>query len=291
MSEVGGLGHHTKNAIMRKDVNWTTDQYGFRNNEHIPNPDMVFIGRSFIFGGALDQSEMLNVQVGQLTGLSTYNMSLGGMQEFLQHLEHGIISKPKWLVYGMVERQIPALKNVRQATVKNSPPRYSTSTLEALMPIDKILKANWQKFIASRFHGTEGIGIPSPNSDMLFFQGVNGILDTDPNKIAATADVVNSYKLICDSLGIHFIFLPIPNKETVYFENVPLDQRPEYIEHLELALQRRGVLLARATEALSKDSDELLYHLDDSHWNSRGVALVAKEIADLIVPDSTVYPK
>jgi alginate O-acetyltransferase complex protein AlgJ len=81
----------------------------------------------------------------------------------------------------------------------------------------------------------KGDGIPGiEGSNMFFFNEENYRHDVNMVKdfttdLKRTNDIIVSYKEYCDSLGIEFLFIPMPNKATVYYEFVPFKEQPGYI--------------------------------------------------------------
>ncbi|MFC1734094.1 hypothetical protein ACFL6I_27635 [candidate division KSB1 bacterium] len=283
MNEIGDLAHHTQDQIWRKDILWVTDKYGFRNKRFLKNPDITFIGGSFVFGGALDQNEMLSFKTEEYSNMSSYNLAPSNFNGFLSHLSNGIIDKPKCLVYASIERNIHHFPEISNKKSRFNKIKYNSLLLKIFTPFDKIHKSNYHKYIISRVSGLQGFGIKSPKSDMYFFQGKKVLEFNDINIVAKHADIIQSYSMFCDSLGIQFIFVPIPNKETIYFDLIPLNNQPNYLVLLFKELQKRGVLTIDVLSLFNQEKNEkLLYHKDDTHWNSNGVDIVAKEITRLI---------
>jgi hypothetical protein len=112
--------------------------------------------------------------------------------------------------------------------------------------------------------------------------------------LANTVNILISYKKYCDSLGIKFIFMPMPDKETVYYELVPFDEQPDYLNKLDSILNISGVSTINTLKIYNdyrKTNDNLLYHLDDSHWNSNATEIIALEIIQKARMQSIILPK
>jgi hypothetical protein len=96
------------------------------------------------------------------------------------------------------------------------------------------------------------------------------------------AGIIISYKNYCDSIGVDFLYISMPNKESVYFDYVPLEKQSAYIFRLDSILKKADVSTVNALELFNnyrKTNNELLYQLDDTHWNSNATALLSEEIA------------
>ena len=63
---------------------------------------------------------------------------------------------------------------------------------------------------------------------------------------------------------------------------MPLNEQPNYIIKLNSLLNVKGVNTVNTLEILNNKKDELLYHLDDTHWNSNGVSAVVNRLANKI---------
>ena len=118
---------------------------------------------------------------------------------------------------------------------------------------------------------------------MLFLQGKKSIAKVDA-RLKSTSKALISYKKYCDSQKIDFLFLPMPNKETVYFDLVPLSEQPDYLFRLDSILCNAKVNIINILPLynLERRKGSLLYHPDDSHWNGYATQLVAKEIKDYL---------
>ena len=79
--------------------------------------------------------------------------------------------------------------------------------------------------------------------------------------------------------GMDFLYVPVPNKNTLYGENMPYyykykasDERN--LERLYEVLAEEGVNFLNLLEPLS-EAEEVLYHKTDSHWTNKGASYAA----------------
>lgn len=283
LEAVGDLCHHTAYSIKRKEY-WKTDEQGFRNSQFFREADLFIVGDSFIAGTGMTQDNTVSSQIMKIdTSLKTYNMAPSSMSEFDRLLKLGIIKKPKVLIFSKVERELPVEME------KYDPHRLKTRVLDK-MPlsvsayIDRIVKMYPLKWTKARLLGEKGLGVKgTEESKMFFLQGATQ--KHEAKDLVNTAAAILSYKLYCDSLGIRFIFLPMPDKETVYYENVPLPHQADYLFRLDSLLKKDGVQTINTLKLYNdyrKTNTELLYHLDDTHWNPTGTHLVAQEIVNTL---------
>jgi len=278
MNSVGDLCHNTQNEVSKYE-NWITDKLGYRNNKFIKKADILFIGDSFIAGSGLCQDSTITNQLRKQINGQVYNMAPSSFNEFISLLNLGVIDKPNLVVYGIVERSMPTpLRSVSY--------EYNTFNGNRI----SILKDRFSRFysfnyLKARLSKSKGNGIKGISSEMYFLNGKHQIYNYD--MINYVADTIIKYKNYCDSIGVNFIFLPLPNKETVYYNYVPLDKQPTYIAELYSVLNKKGVNTINTIKIFNDEkANSLLYHLDDTHWNSNGVKIVANELAKK-VPNST----
>lgn len=126
--------------------------------------------------------------------------------------------------------------------------------------------------------------LSSPYGPMFFMQGRWANQDVSQEKLDRAIQVIRSYRGVAESRGIRFIFLPIPNKENIFYECLGT-RRPVFLEQLISQLKRHGVETVdtqRAFERASQKEKVLLYHTDDTHWNGNAVRITAGLIKELI---------
>ena len=285
MDAVGDLCFNTKYKVVKHEV-WITDKLGFRNDSFTEQPDILFIGDSFTAGTGLSQDEIISNKVKKkLSGVTVYNMAPSNFDEFDRHFKLGLIKKPKLIIFSSTERHPPKLftpyipnkNNVINRTIVNA---FSFCSINVF--IDKMLKFNSIKRIRSIIYGYNGWGVQSKiNPKMFFLHGMNQTYNTQ--NLYKTRDALLSYKKYCDALGIKFLFLPIPNKETVYFDLVPFEKQPNYMFMLDSIVRNSNINTINSLNVYNdyrKSNPNLLYHFDDTHWNANGVEVLSKQIAD-----------
>lgn len=280
MNSVGDLCHHTQNEVIKYE-NWNTDKLGYRNDTFIKKADVLFIGDSFIAGSGLSQDSTITSQLREKENVIVYNMAPSNFNEFISLINLGIIDKPNLIVYGIVERSIPAPLSSTSIEYNASNP-----TIISILK-DRIVRLYLIKYLYSRISKQKGNGIRGKESEMYFLYGKNQYYHYDI--IDEIAETIIQYKNYCDSIGVNFIFLPLPNKETVYYNNVPFNQ-PNYITKLDSILNKKGVITINTQKIFNAERDnKLLYHLDDTHWNSNGVNIVVNELIKKARTHNIVY--
>lgn len=109
------------------------------------------------------------------------------------------------------------------------------------------------------------------------YTGAGALSDAE---LAAAAQNLALMREYCESRGAAFLFVPAPNKNSLYGDAMP-SYGVKAAEHSAQRLLRlaeaAGVPCADLFAAF-KVQDETLYFAHDSHWNARGAALAADEI-------------
>jgi hypothetical protein len=88
--------------------------------------------------------------------------------------------------------------------------------------------------------------------------------------------------------GIKFIFVPVPNKESVYLELLAKEKLPVngqgFLIKLKKELDNRGVnsIDTYTNFRSSFRAGNRIYFADDTHWNNSGIELAAELITNKI---------
>lgn len=305
MNTVGQLCHHTKYSITKMEK-WKTDKSGNRNDVFIEDPDILLIGDSFVVGGALTQDSTFTKQLQYYLGdsLKVYNIAPAEFSVLDYYLKKKIIKKPKLVIFARSERFIPEAMEIYSEPDNSMKSKIKAVLLDndlflsSCVFLDKCFRMYSKKWIQARMSGQKGNGLAGiEESNMFFYNTEDNIVL--PNQVTdfmedmkKTKDRIISFKAYCDSLDIDFLFLPMPNKASVYYDYVPLEKQPDYIFKLDSLLRMNGIqtfnTLAFYNE-YRRSHDELLYHLDDTHWNANGARIFSKKIAEIIT--SKTKPK
>ncbi len=109
------------------------------------------------------------------------------------------------------------------------------------------------------------------------YTGVGALSDAELASAARNLYLMQEY---CDERGVSFLFVPAPNKNSLYDAAMPsygVKAAEHSAEHLLRLLETAGVHSADLF-TLFREQTETLYFAHDSHWNSAGAALAADEI-------------
>lgn len=114
------------------------------------------------------------------------------------------------------------------------------------------------------------------------YLGINRMSDGDIQKAATILRLEREY---CQSLGMEFVFMAAPNKNSIYPEYMPErfapTNEPGNRERLYAALVKQGVdTIDLAVILLANKSDGALYYERDTHWNARGALVGYRAIME-----------
>lgn len=294
-------------------ISLTSDELGYRNPRLIgfPAPADAFLGGdSFAVGGALSDKETLSEQLHDLTGWNVYNMARPYWNEAPEEcvqLINRLGQKPKLFIYEHLERlELPARR----------PPAISRkvqfagfhlsrgSTAHKLAAFARELGANnrlrlaitslrdrmenWANMPAAGRAETMQARLQDGRS-IVFHR--SEFLPWPPNAMPEAVEFFEHYRQTLLNQGVNFLVVLVPNKLTVYNELLAhpysLSQEP-VTDALERELQSRGIRVINLTHLLKDEAQRrgansaLLYHRQDTHWNSNGATFAARAIAAVL---------
>jgi hypothetical protein len=289
-TEEGALAYRTQWAV-KKNVIWTTDRFGYRKaNTLTGKHPIMIVGDSNIAGSGLSQDELLSEVLERRLGVSVYPLSperlktLNSNGLFMEHT-------PDIVILESIERSShnPKAFSPLQSEDFQQPSRWSqfmtaahqSSVLQKITIIlDRAFKGNMLHYLRARINGA-GPSISQnsviPSCPVLFLHGSEVNRNTPVEQIEQIAKNLKDSSDVLSKRGIRFIFLPVPNKETIHYECLGT-MRPVFIEHLVQRLRQLNVEVVdtqAAFEEVYKKRSTMLYHVDDDHWNAEGVKLTA----------------
>lgn len=290
------LAHHTEFAEKRK-VTWMLDPFGYRKQEtgRRYHP-IVVVGDSNVAGSGLTQEEMFSEVLEKKLQVSTYPFSPGSINGFLSD-KRFLRAPPKIVILGSIEREITNLRPPRK--LKKSSSRLqdwlrtwivenrSVQSLGILL--DRFYKMNmlyyWRASLRRliRPRRTRFETVPSPDGPVFFLQGARANEVVPKDQFQKAVLTIKGYREVLASRGIRFIFLPIPNKETIYYEALR-SKRPAFLTELMAELKKMGIEAVDTQTAFEEAflKKSIPYRAGDTHWNENGVRLAADLVKRLI---------
>ncbi len=303
--ETGAAGFYTKYAV-KKNVEWETDRYGNRKKDTgINRYPVVIWGDSNIAGSSLTQQDIISEVLEQKMKISVYPFT--GNMDFLI-TKRFIDIPPDIVILGTIERNIPNLKCSKSDAGNQGKFSRLIEHLKsfrdnhqnlAIVAFDRIYKNNMICYLVGRidyiikypfYRLSNQEWLPSNtvqstlDKTMLFVKETVDKMasgkDISLEEIDRIVDTITCYAQICRDRGSRFIFLPIPDKENIYYKYVPIKNiaKPRFLERLILKLQNAGIEVIdtqKAFDEACRQNDNLLYHTDDAHWNAAGVKVAA----------------
>jgi hypothetical protein len=304
--EEGDMVHHTRFTYKRK-ATWVTDRYGYRKqNTNRNKHEVVVIGDSNIAGSGLTQEDILSEVLGKKLKMSVYPISPGNVNTFLKERRFEK-NPPDIVIISSVERYILYLDPLKISSNKVSTGfkkqmmemwyRYKTQIrgnwlIQRIgVYLDRIYRANMLQYMRASlrrigFSDSQTIyprGYPSKYGPVFFLQGADANKDVPKDQFDKAVQVIKSYNEFFRSKGTRFIFLPIPEKENIYYETLQT-KRPVFLEQLISTLKNMGIETADTQKAFEDAFRKgvLLYHTNDTHWNENAVKIAAGLIQELI---------
>ena len=299
--EEGDLGHHTKHTFKRS-VQWITDSYGCRKKgSDRLGYEVVIIGQSETFGASLTQNEMLSEVLEDQLNVGVYPFAPAGVNSFLKERRF-ILHPPEIVIVSGVEKAILNLPPPRIPSVKkwafyqdarNKVRRMRENRwIQSIgVFLDRLYKMNMVRYLRASLERGFGDGdkralnwADTKFGTILFFEGAKANRDVPEEKLNQAVRTVKAYHDLFKKRGIRFIFLAIPNKETIFYESLGTE-RPVFLERLTRRLRELGVETVNVQPAFEKafrEDSVLLYQRDDTHWNGEGVKIAAELIRNLI---------
>ncbi|MDI9558717.1 MAG: hypothetical protein QM300_10420 [Pseudomonadota bacterium] len=286
--EDGDLAYYTRCAV-KKDVLWITDKFGYRKaNVATKKHPIVIVGDSNIAGSSLSQEELLSEVLEKKLGQSVYPLAAERLRALFKH---DLIREnlPDIVVLAGIERDLP--ESLRPLSAKDL---RTPSTLEealkklCLSPalqntavlVDRIFKANMLNYLRARINRSGSMSQPeltSAQCPIFFIQGVNANKDSTSERIEQAAQRLKEYRDLLHKKHVRFIFLPIPNKETILYQYLGT-QQPLFLEQLIKKSQNLGIEVIDTQKTFHdfyQATHTFPYHADDSHWNGLGVKIAA----------------
>lgn len=285
MEEEGELAPRTTYAE-KKQVEWFTDPYGYRNRD--TKAEVLLIGDSNITGAKLSQEETLAEVLEKQLGKEVYSFAPATINRFLgtKRFEE---NPPEVVVVSSIERRIPELPAVGATGIGNKLRDRTGTFINSYKPLtwlavtaDRISKLALYHRTLANIERKFGKKKYIQYQNEFFMEGGHANRTFRDEEIKQIADVLEGYKQALAERGIPFVFMPIPNKENIYHQLLPSGQKPDFLPRLVAELQRRNVKVVdmqSTFEHLYLNEKKKLYPADDGHWNNTAVVAAAELLA------------
>ncbi len=285
MVEEGELAPRTPYA-QKREVEWYTDAYGYRNRD--TKNDVLLIGDSNITGAKLSQDETLASVLEQHLHRPVYSFAPATVNRFLATDRFEEVP-PKLVIVSSIERRIPELPAVGENGI-NSELRDFTGNIISSSPAltylavtaDRISKLGLYRRTLADMERVAGKREYINYNNEFFMEGDYANRELSEEEVNRIADVLEGYRDVLQERGIEFVFLPIPNKENIYYKLLPSQKQATFLPRLMDKLQERGVAyvdLQPTFKTLYQQKQVPLYPTDDAHWNEVAVKVAANILA------------
>ncbi|WP_325199139.1 alginate O-acetyltransferase AlgX-related protein [Oscillibacter sp.] len=122
------------------------------------------------------------------------------------------------------------------------------------------------------------------------YVGLSPMSDREIFSAARNLALISEY---CEDQGAAFLFTVAPNKNSLYWANMPdltlpAARKPRDAKRLAEELERQGVEYLDCF-ALFREQEETLYFKTDSHWNGKGAALAADGVNEALGRSSSYF--
>jgi hypothetical protein len=286
--EEGDLAYYTRCAV-KKDVQWITDKYGYRkSNATIKKHPIVIVGDSNIAGSSLSQEELLSEILEKNLRQSVYPLASERLRAVFQH---NLLKKnlPEIVILASIERDIPEGLSPLKPRDFITPSRFdrlaedmrfNPVVQQIAVVIDRIFKGNMLNYLRARINGSgpSQRRVPAGKDCPIFFlQGAAINADSPRSRVDTAVERINKYDDFLKKRGIRLIFLPIPNKETIHYQQLKT-KKPDFLERLTGRLEELNIEVINTQKAFDdfyQKTGSMLYQGDDSHWNALGVRITA----------------
>ncbi|WP_168194013.1 hypothetical protein [Pontibacter sp. SGAir0037] len=285
MVEEGELAPHTPFAEKRM-VEWYTDEYGYRNRDS--KCDVLLIGDSNITGAKLTQEETIAEVLERQLHKDVYSFAPATMNRFLA-TDRFHETPPEVVIVSSIERRIPELQPIGATGVGSKIRNFTGNVINSSSALtwlavtaDRISKLGlYNRTLASIERSFGRKEYVSYNNEF-FIEGEVANRDFSDEEISQIATTLENYKTVLQEKGIRFLFLPIPNKENIYYQLLPSQKKPDFLPRLLAELRKRevDVLDIQSTfEDMYQKERIALYPVDDAHWNNVAVEAAASIVA------------
>ncbi|MDT0690751.1 hypothetical protein RM549_13205 [Salegentibacter sp. F188] len=266
-----------------RKTNLITDPFGNRNSSNFNNLDILICGDSFSSLVMLKQDETIQAHINSKSDYKANAIRIKGSLSFANNLKYvsDRYPKPKLLVYEIIERNMHAIsvpdvdfyiqfeneREIRKNIVLHSVQKFLNEGLD--LPSVANLKYQLQRIDKQypKSNGGEGIS---------FFEGKAAKRYSD-KELAKLAEDIERMQMICRKMDMEFLFLAIPNKETVFHDLLSMEKKPDNLSRLFSILSHKEVNYLNAEEILTS-SKYNTYLKGDTHLSNLGSSLISEGI-------------
>lgn len=297
LTEQGELAPYTPYAVPKRNL-WITDAYGYRNRPTSATPEVLLLGDSFSAGVKLSQEELLSEVLQDRLGRPVYAVAPapGNFALINLFLATPRFSRtpPRVVVMERNEGYLSLASPIDPVEID-----YIKSTYEraAYLPegrlterlatgLDRLQKRNWYQWTASRLDRAMAPPRLEVYGGEVFTFGEAALQEPPEAELHRLTAIITSYRDTLESLGMDFVYVPVPNKENIYHRLLPAGRRSAFLGELTRQLRAEGVRVVDLQTPFDSAyaTGTALYPKDDGHWNGEAVRIAAGRIARVVEP-------
>lgn len=269
------------------ETNLFTDKYGNRNSELFDDLDIMICGDSFSSLVMLKQDQTIQANINQLSNFHANSIRIKGVFGFDNNIKYIATrySKPKLLVYEIVERNMHAISVISDSTIYPFEKKNKIGDTKTISTIKKFINEGLDlpslRYLQYKLQEVS-VHYPTAENDknFLFLEGKNYKKYTD-YEIDQVVSSLLKMKELTEANGMQFVFLPIPNKETIKYKDIPLEKRPDNLPRLFLKMEKYNIPYINVLDDFERSKTNI-YLKGDTHINAHGSSIVAKEMVKYI---------
>ncbi len=285
----------------RYEVDVRYDYQGFRNADDIKQADIVLIGDSFVEGPIVDYDDIISAHLSEFLGEQVINLGqigYGPQQELAVLKRFALPAKPRVVVWVLYEgndlthdfiRYRESIKRWDEYIAQSHGFRkrsFSRNLLQLIVrktsPSDSKKEEDLSKSCVLNIPGEYR------GERMFFAFGGSPLSDSDLTNANAALEFIRKGRGICEKEKINFLLVSVPIKYRMYhdlcengIDSTLAGWKPnDLIDRIGRWAQANEIEFLDLTPALRESAakGELIFFLDDGHWNGNGHRIGAEEI-------------
>lgn len=281
------------------------DKNGFRNSTDRDAADVIVLGDSFVEGSTVSFDSLASTRMEALLHRPVMNLGQAGygpQQERIVLRRFGLPVHPRVVVWVLFEGNDVVRDYARFEDFRARPQRYRAEqhgyrvrgfVRNAFKALDRagVFGSPAQSGPLKQY-GVLNPPSQAAGSTLYFAYDSNALTASDQEHLDRVLDLIGDAANATRQAGAHFVFAFAPIKFRVYHDLCAFepDSEParwklnDMNDRCAAWADARGVPFVDLTTALRRSAvrGDLLYYLDDGHWNAEGHAVVAAELAEFI---------
>jgi len=280
--ETGELGHHTPYAEAPRRVECYIDAFGYRNKAVVLSPEIVLFGDSYVTSPGLNQDHIITEEVSRRLNVPVYGMGPANINNCLDKLPK--LQKPKLVIFLQAERNLAFIDAMGSSIGQQKARKFFADglPLKSLILADRLITQKMIRYSRARINNEVFPTQYIAKDSTLFMDGKAMQARIMKTEVLQVVDRLASYQEYFASQGIDFLFMAIPEKETVMYDLIEGAGEIKFLDNLYAALDKKGIPYIRLKDGFMQvyhQQQQKPYFKDDTHWNELGVGIAADSLA------------